>query len=146
MLYSQRSAPAAYKELMMAATVKEKLEGFFINLDLTYQEVDDNMWVIADEANGLSSVVVFVEDDLVTLRATVMQVPDTDREAFFEELLRLNAEMVHGAYALEDTSVILIDSLELPTMDIEELQASLDSTGLALAQHYATLSRYRNAT
>ena len=130
----------------MAATVKEKLEGFFINLDLTYQEVDDNMWVIADEANGLSSVVVFVEDDLVTLRATVMQVPDTDREAFFEELLRLNAEMVHGAYALEDTSVILIDSLELPTMDIEELQASLDSTGLALAQHYATLSRYRNAT
>ncbi|TVQ17100.1 MAG: hypothetical protein EA382_19315 [Spirochaetaceae bacterium] len=130
----------------MATTAKEKLEGFFINLDLTYQEVDDNMWVISDEANGLSSVVVFVEDDLVTLRATVMQVPDADREAFFEDLLRLNAEMVHGAYALEDTSVILIDSLELPTMDIEELQASLDSTGLALAQHYATLSRYRNAT
>ena len=130
----------------MTTSAKTKLEGFFINLDLTYEEVGTNMWVVADEANGLSSVVVFVEDDLVTLRATVMQIPSEEREAFFEELLRLNAEMVHGAYALEDTSVILIDSLELTTMDIEELQASLDSAGLALAQHYPTLSRYRKAT
>ena len=53
--------------------------------------------------------------------------------------------MVHGAYAIENDSVILIDSLEFPTMDLEEFQASLDSTGLALAQHYPRLSKYRPA-
>jgi hypothetical protein len=52
--------------------------------------------------------------------------------------------MIHGAYAIEDQSVILIDTLELPTMDLEELQASLDATGLALAQHYASLSKFRD--
>jgi hypothetical protein len=123
-------------------SVKEKLEGFFINLGLTYEEIGDKMWVISDEENNLGSVVVFAEEELVTLRAKVMDIPDEERESFFEELLRLNAEMVHGAYAIEETSIILIDSLEAPTMDLEEFQASLDSTGLALAQHYPRLAKY----
>ena len=129
----------------MSTTAREKLEGFFINLELVYEEVGEDMWLITDEENGLTSVVVYVQDDLVTLRAKVMDVPQQDREAFFEDLLRLNGEIVHGAYALEEESVILIDSLELPTMDLEEFQASLDSTGLALAQHYSKLAKYRKA-
>jgi hypothetical protein len=130
----------------MSTPAQEKLEGFFINLELIYEEVGDHMWLITDEDNGLSSVVVYLQDDLVTLRAKVMDVPTEHREEFFEELLRLNAEMVHGAYAIEEQHVILIDSLEAPTIDMEEFQASLDSTGLALAQHYNRLSKYRQAT
>jgi hypothetical protein len=125
-------------------SVKEKLESFFINLQLTYEEVGENMWVISDDENNLGYVVVYAEEELVTLRAKVMQIPSESREAFFEELLRLNAEMVHGAYALEEESVILVDSLVAPTMDLEEFQASLDSTGLALAQHYSRLAKYRD--
>lgn len=130
----------------MAASAQEKLEGFFINLELIYEEIGENMWLLTDEENGLSSVVVYVQDELVTLRAKVMDVPGEKREEFFEELLRLNAEMVHGAYAIEEDSVILIDSLEFPSMDLEEFQASLDSTGLALAQHYSRLAKYRQST
>ena len=124
--------------------VKEKLESFFINLQLTYEEVGENMWVVTDEENNLGNIVVFAEEELVTLRAKVMAIPTEDREAFFEQLLQLNAEMVHGAYAIEEDSVILIDSLVAPTMDLEEFQASLDSTGLALAQHYSLLAKYRD--
>ncbi len=127
----------------MPLSAKEKLEGFFLHLGLVYEEIGENMWLLTDEENGLRSIVVFVQDDLVTLRANVMDIPSAEREAFFEDLLRLNADMVHGAYAVEEQHVILIDTLELPTMDLEEFQASLDSTGLALAQHYATLARYR---
>ena len=126
------------------APVKEKLESFFINLQLSYEEVGENMWLISDDENNLGYVVVYAEEELVTLRAKVMQIPSKNREAFFEELLRLNAEMVHGAYAIEEESVILIDSLVAPTMDLEEFQASLDSTGLALAQHYPRLAKYRD--
>ena len=125
-------------------SVKEKLEGFFINLQLTSEEVGENMWVISDDDNNLGYVVVYAEEELVTLRAKVMKIPTENREAYFEELLRLNAEMVHGAYAIEEDSVILVDSLVAPTMDLEEFQASLDSTGLALAQHYSRLAKYRD--
>ena len=129
----------------MSTPAKEKIEGFFINLDVQYEEVGENMWLISQEENGLKAVIVYVDDDLVTLRAKVMRIPEQDRESFFMELLELNAEMVHGAYALEDQDVILIDTLELPTMDMEEFQASLDSTGLALAQHFSRLAKYRTA-
>jgi len=125
-------------------SVKEKLESFFINLQLTYEEVGENMWLISDDENNLGYVVVYAEEELVTLRAKVMEMPSEKREEFFEDLLRLNAEMVHGAYAIEEDSVILIDSLVAPTMDLEEFQASLDSTGLALAQHYPRLAKYRD--
>ncbi|NJL73213.1 MAG: YbjN domain-containing protein [Candidatus Competibacteraceae bacterium] len=52
------------------------------------------------------------------------------------------ADLVHGAYALEGDNVILIDTLEFETMDLEEFQASLDAVGLALAQHYPLLAKY----
>lgn len=125
-------------------SVREKLESFFINLQLTYEEVGENMWLISDDENNVGYVVVYAQEELVTLRAKVMEVPSENREKYFEELLRLNAEMVHGAYAIEENSVILIDSLVAPTMDLEEFQASLDSTGLALAQHYQKLAKYRD--
>ena len=56
----------------------------------------------------------------------------------------LNAEdLLHGAYALEGDHVILIDTLELETMDLEELRASFEAIGLALIQHYKVLGDYR---
>ena len=51
--------------------------------------------------------------------------------------------MVHGAYAVDGNSIVIIDTLEAETMDLEELQASIDAIGLALAQHYRSLSAFR---
>ena len=81
---------------------------------------------------------------LVILRIHVMEVPAAGKEKLFEELLRLNAtDMVHGAYAVDGKNVIIIDTLEADTMDLEEFEASIDAIGLALAQHYRPLSQYR---
>lgn len=124
--------------------LQEKIESYLINLSLTYERAGDNIWVIRDEEKGLENVIVFVEDSLLTIRVKVMEIPHKGQEALFEELLRLNADMVHGAYAIEESGIIIIDTLEVETMDFEELQASLDAMGLALAQHYTHLSKYRN--
>ena len=122
-----------------------KIEGYMINLGLTFEEINENSWIIADEESGLEQVAVIAADPLVVIRVNVMEVPGDRKEQFFEELLTLNAsDLIHGAYALEEGKVILVDTLELETMDIEEFQASLDAIGLALAQHYPVLSKYRN--
>ena len=122
--------------------IREKVERYLINLSLTYQELGDDMWLIEDSDRGLAHLFVYADDPLVTLRAKVMEIPGQDREAFFEELLRLNNEMVHGAYALEERNVVLVDTLESATLDLEEFQASLEAIGLALAQHYPRLSEF----
>ena len=121
-----------------------KVEGYMINLGMTFEEIDENSWIINDEENGLEQVAVIVADPILIIRVNVMENPDGRKEEFYEKLLSLNAaDLVHGAYALEGGRVILVDTLELGTVDIEEFQASLDAIGLALAQHYPVLSEYR---
>jgi hypothetical protein len=78
------------------------------------------------------------------MRIHVMEVPAVGKEKLFEELLRLNAtDMVHGAYAVDGKNIVIIDTLEAEPMDLEEFEASIDAIGLALAQHYRPLSKYR---
>jgi hypothetical protein len=114
---------------------------------MTFEELNENTWVINDSEKGIERVVVMVEEPLVTIRVNVMLAPEKDREEFFETLLRLNAtDLIHGAYGLAEESVILIDTLQYTTMDLEEFQASLDAIGLALAQHYPILSKFRPKT
>ena len=122
-----------------------KIEGYMINLGLTFEEIDENSWIINDAENGLEQVAVIGADPLLIIRVNVMDTPSKRREEFYQKLLTLNAsDLVHGAYALEGEKVMLIASLILDTLDLEEFQATLDAIGLALAQHYEVLSEYRN--
>lgn len=124
---------------------KDKLEGYFIRLGLSYQQIADDTWVVTDDEAGVHQVVVMVDDPIVVLRVTVMPLPAKNREAFLETVLRMNAnDLVHVAYAVEGEHLILSNSFILATLDLEEIQAAVDEIGLALIQHYSILSKYRN--
>jgi hypothetical protein len=126
-------------------TLKDKLESYLIDLNVQYDQKEGNLWVISDDERSLQNVLVTIDDPVVTITVNVMEVPGNNKEQFYEKLLALNAtDMIHGAYAIEGSNVVLVDTLEGPTMDLEELQASLDAIGLALTQHYPVLSEYRN--
>ena len=121
-----------------------KIESYLLSLSLTYEEVGDQTWVINDDEKGLENILVILADPVVIIRVKVMAIPGKEREQFFEQLLRLNqSDMIHGAYALEGDDVILLNTLVGETLDVEEFQATLDAIGLALAQHYQKLAKYR---
>jgi hypothetical protein len=123
---------------------RQKALSYLVDLGLSFEEVDANTWLLTDEDKGLKNIVVLVSEPLVILRVKVMELPQGNRERLYERLLRLNAEdLLHGAYALEGEHVILIDTLELESMDLEDLRASIEAMGLALAQHYRILNEYR---
>jgi hypothetical protein len=126
---------------------EDKVRSYLVDLGLSYEEVGDGTFLITDEDKGLKNIVAMVSDPLLIIRVKVMEAPDSNRESLYEELLRLNAEdLLHGAYALEGDHVILIDTLELETLDLEELRSSLEAIGLALIQHYKLLGRYRQSS
>ena len=121
-----------------------KIESYLLSLSLTYEDVGDQTWVINDDEKGLENILVILAEPVVIIRVKVMAIPDKEREQFFEQLLRLNqSDMIHGAYALEGDDVILLNTLVGETLDVEEFQATLDAIGLALAQHYQMLAKYR---
>ncbi|MDR0561371.1 MAG: YbjN domain-containing protein [Spirochaetaceae bacterium] len=110
----------------------------------TYRKIDDNLWLLDDEEHDMPQVAIMYAAPLVICRTLVMDAPKERRLELFTKLLELNAnDVVHGAYALEQDRIILIDTLEYDTMDYEEFMATLDAFSLALAQHYPILSSYR---
>jgi len=124
--------------------IKEKLEGYLIELSIPFEKKGDNLWSVNDSSKNLENVIVTLNTDVVTITVPVMAVPSAKKEEFYETLLKLNAtDMIHGAYGINGNNVTLVDSLEGQTMDLGELQASLDAISLALSQHYPILSKYR---
>ncbi len=125
-------------------TPKEKIESYLLKSSLTFEEAGQSSWFVRDREKSLEGLHIMLVDSLVVMRIKVMPLPSSGKQALFEEMLRLNAtDMVHGAYALEGSDVIIIDTLEAEGMGLEEFQASVDAIGLALAQHYRILSKYR---
>jgi len=123
---------------------RDRIESYLVKLSLSFQEASPGTWVVRDAGKGIENLVIVLSEPLLILRVNVMDAPAAGREKLFEELLKLNAtDMVHGAYALDGKSVIIVDTLEAETLDLGELEASIDAIGLALAQHYRTLTRYR---
>lgn len=121
-----------------------RIESYLIGLEIQYEELAPNAWLVNDEARSLSQVVITQADPVVVIRAKVMEAPKERRLELFETLLRLNAaDLLHGAYALDGNDVVLVDTLESETMDKSELEASLDAVGFALAQHYPVLGKFR---
>jgi hypothetical protein len=124
--------------------METKIEQYLIDLMYTYEQVEQNLWFIDDEEHSLRGVAVMLAEPLVIIRVVVMDAPGENLLEFYAKLLELNArELVHGAYALEDGKVVLIDTLEYDTMDYGEFRATLDAFSLSLTQHYPILSKYR---
>jgi len=121
-----------------------KIEQYLIDLMLTYEQIDTNLWLLDDEEQALQGVAVMQAEPLVIVRAEIMDVPKHNVLELFTKLLELNAaDIIHGAYAIDKDKIVLIDTLHYETMDYEDFRAVLDSFSLALSDHYPILSKYR---
>ena len=123
---------------------ESKIEQYLIDMMLTYQQIEQNLWLLDDEERRLQGVAVLLAEPLVIIRAEVMDAPKENPLELYTRLLELNAsDVIHGAYALENGKIILVNILEYDSLDYTEFRAALDSFSLALTQHYPILSKFR---
>jgi hypothetical protein len=115
---------------------RDDLESFLIRMDLEFEEVDEGMFLVQPRNDG-PPMVVHHSPPLLLARLKVMNIPEgTELGALFRTLLVWNAtDIVHGAYGLEEGDLVLTDTLELETLDFQELQASVESMQMAAASH-----------
>lgn len=113
----------------------EDLESFLIRMDADYDELDEGMYLVRTKSEGLP-IVLNYSPPLLLLRLKVMDLDGRGSEELYRTLLELNAtDVVHGAYGIEDGELIMSDTLELATLDFEEVQASVESIQLAASGH-----------
>ena len=130
---------------------KEDIEGFLNRLGsdgASYSEVESGLWVVRPNGDLDFGVVVHFSPPVVVLRVKVMTLPkDTGNLATLSRrLLELNAtDLVHGAYGIEEESIVMTEALELSHLDYEEFLAAYESITVALASHLRELGSYRQA-
>ena len=117
---------------------REDLESLLIRMDLDYEEVEEGMFLVRGSDGA---VFVHHSEPVLLLRLNVMGLPpEGDLTDLYRALLEWNAtDIVHGAYGIEEDEIILSDTLELETLDYEELQASVESIQFAASSHLGAI-------
>ena len=119
----------------------QDVESYLLKLGVPHQEIKPGIWVLSIQ--GCENFVVSMAGQVLAFRVKVMEVPKANRESLFRTLLALNtSEMIHGAFGIEDDSVVIVHALELENLDFNELQAVIDDVSMAISKHYASLSRW----
>lgn len=119
----------------------ERIESFLIDLGLPYEKLADGIWVLVNEADLGENLVVYLSEPVLSLRLKLFELPEDPSPKLLRRLLELNASsVVHGAFGIEKSSVVLVGALEIENLDINEFQALIDSFSLALAAHHDELS------
>jgi hypothetical protein len=121
----------------------EDIESYLLKIGLPFEAIGPGMWNIKAEHENL---VVSIAGPVVVFRTKIMDLPVQNREPLYEALLRLNTtDLVHGAFGIEDSSIVIVNALELENLDFNEFSAVVDDFSLAVSKHYPTLSKFRPA-
>lgn len=122
---------------------KHRIESYMLDMNLRFEEIDENTWMIEDDIAHIDNIIVKLLDPIVIFRVKVMDLPKEKKQEFYKRLLELNAnDLVHGAYAIEGDSIVLVNTLQSQNLDMNEFQSTVESLGLALMQHYDILLQY----
>lgn len=123
--------------------VKRRIENYMLDMNLLYEELDENTWKIEDDLSHIDNIVVKLVEPIVLFRVKIMEIPENNKEELYRTVLELNAnDLLHGAYAIENDSLVIIDTLQAENLDENEFQSTIDSIGLALMQHYDLLAKF----
>ncbi|MHC1745307.1 MAG: YbjN domain-containing protein [Syntrophobacteraceae bacterium] len=120
-------------------TCLDTIKLYLADLQIAVVEEDpsEELLIVDDEENGIKNLFIDCEEPIVIVEQLIMPVPPGNNEQFFKRLLQMNATLVHGAFLLDEQGkhVFFRDTLESATLDKEELESSIRSLALAMAEH-----------
>jgi hypothetical protein len=118
----------------------EKVKNYLFELgfDIQSEDPEEGLVVITDEEQGISNLIIDCEDDILIFEQFIFKLKDPGNSQVLKKLLQINRDIVHGALAVdEDDRIIFRDTLQLENLDINEIEASINSIGLLMAENAA---------
>jgi hypothetical protein len=108
-----------------------------LNYEILKEDEAEGLFIISAEDKGVANMVLDCEGDILIIEQRIFNIK-TATTAIYQDLLKINRTVVHGAYALADDDgqiVIFRDTLQLANLDLNELEASINSLTLSLAEN-----------
>ena len=109
---------------------------------LVTRKLREDLFEVEEPETGLQ-VIVDAEESVVVVFMEVMDAPAERRTEFFEALLTLNNETVHGAFCLSGGSVLIKENLEMENLDPNELISAVKSIIFAVDSNADVLESFQ---
>jgi hypothetical protein len=111
-----------------------------LGYDVTHEDPTDEVYVINDEDNGIKNLILDCEYPILVIEQYIFSLANTTSENY-RLLLQKNREIVHGAFVVDESGkrVLFRDTLQLENLDLNELEGSLNSLKLLIAEYSGEL-------
>lgn len=122
-----------------------KVKDYLLELDYTIvqEDANDEVFVIESEGEGISNMVIGIAEPILILEQFIIDIKHDQKDTYIE-LLKKNRDIVHGAFVLDETGKKLIfrDTLQMENLDLNEIQASIQSLSLLLSEYSDEIIKY----
>jgi hypothetical protein len=126
-----------------------KINAYLLELgfDIRHADAQENILVVDKPELGIRNLVVGCGDPLLILEQYLLELPAPSLE-IYRQLLQKNRDIIHGAFALDDTGRRLIfrDTLQIDSLDLPELEACVNSLGLLLSEFADELIQFSKSS
>lgn len=120
----------------------EKILDFSDRLDLNivHRDQDQELIVVSNEEKGIYRMVIDCEYPILVFEQLIYEIQN-DSKHHFLELLKMNRNLIHGAFVLNDdgTRMIYRDTLQLENLDYNEFEGTINALSMGLAEYSGSL-------
>lgn len=114
----------------------EKVKNYLLDLEYSITVADEasGTLVINKEDEGIKNMVLVCADPILIMEQPLFTIKNDDVNVF-KILLAQNRQIVHGAFAIDETDTVLFrDTLQLESLDLNEIEGSLNSLSMLLSE------------
>ena len=116
----------------------QKVKNYLLDLGYTISKEDEQeeLFIVNAEEKGVVNMIVDCEGDVLVIEQHIFDCP-SDNLQTFKSLLQINRSVIHGAYVLDEEGkkVIFRDTLQLSSLDSNELESSINALSFSLAEN-----------
>ena len=115
-----------------------------LDFDILQEDESDGLFVVESEDNGMKNVVLIVADPIVIVEQFLFELPENNAGEIATKLLAKNRDIIHGAFALDEaeSKVFFRNTHECENLDLNELEATLNSLALLLSEYSSQLIEF----
>ena len=116
----------------------EKVKEYLMEMEYTilYENKEDEVFMIESPDDGISNLMIGIADPIVIIEQYLFDLTANVGDVS-HKLLMKNRDIVSGAFVMDDEGkkVMFRDTLQIETLDFEELEGSLMSLSLLLSEY-----------
>ena len=116
----------------------DKVKQFLAELEYSIVKEDkaNEIFVIESPENGIQNLLIGIADPIIIIEQYMFDLTENIAEVT-KELLIKNRDIVHGAFVMDEsgTKVIFRDTLQADSLDLNELEGTLNSLSILLSEY-----------